>query len=304
MKRDRLILLLLAVSCFFSGFSSDKNTPPALLEIFEAERAFARTCGEKGIRASFTEFFADEGVAFLPQPVKYKEAAKNRPAPQNPLAVLLEWEPIFGDVAAAGDLGYDTGPSTLTDKTDSSSSPQHGFFFSVWKKQPDGSWKVVLDIGTDTGTPYMGSREARYSRPPAPKTTSKVNVKDEHAALMAVEHAFSKTSEQEGLAKAYRQHLGAEARLHRDGMLPLTDHVEILAYVAKNNSYLTHHPAFAEVSRLGDLAYTYGSYASSAANSQMASGENGFFTHVWKKDQSNNWKLVADITKAAVTEQE
>jgi hypothetical protein len=66
--------------------------PAALQEIVEAERAFARTCAEKGIRASFLEYFADDGIAFRPGPVRYKEAVKDSPQP-DPQLVTLAWEP-------------------------------------------------------------------------------------------------------------------------------------------------------------------------------------------------------------------
>jgi hypothetical protein len=146
MKVNRTAVVMALISIMLLGFAQDKQIPPALSAIFDAERAFVKRCGEVGIRASFTEYFADDGIAFYPQPVKYKEAIKGRPAPPNPLAYSLVWEPIFGDVAAAGDLGYDTGPSIFTDKTAENSPPRYGFFFSVWKKNQANNWKIVADI--------------------------------------------------------------------------------------------------------------------------------------------------------------
>jgi ketosteroid isomerase-like protein len=295
------VLMLSLVAAF--GFAQDKQISPALSAIFDAERAFAKRCGEVGIRASFTEFFADDGIAFYPQPVKYKEAIKGRPAPPNPMAYSLVWEPVFGDVAAAGDLGYDCGPSVSTDKTKETNPPRYGFFFSVWKKQADGNWKVALDIGTDTKAPYSGSREPRSARTISLKTTEKTNVETERSVLSDVERAFSKISETEGLKKAYTQHLSDEARLHRDGTFPLTTHDEIISYLSKNSSNRAWQTMFAEVSQSGDFGYTYGSYESKAANSQDASVEKGFYARVWKKDQSNKWKLVADIVKPQPAEE-
>lgn len=285
------------------GFTDDKQISPTLSAIFDAERAFAKRCGEVGIRASFTEFFSDDGIAFYPHPVKYKEAIKGRPAPPNPLAFSLVWEPVFGDVAAAGDLGYDCGPSIFADKTNDANPPRYGFFFSVWKKQADGTWKVALDIGTDTKTPYTGSRDAKSTRVVSRKTDEKTNVEAERSTLSDAERAFSKISETEGLAKAYTQHLSDEARLHRDGTLPLTTHDEIIAYLSKDSSNRAWQTMFAEVSQSGDLGYTYGSFESKAASSQDASTEKGFYARVWKKDQANKWKLVADVAKPAPPEQ-
>jgi len=298
---DHLVLLLSLNA--FSVFAQDKQISPTLSAIFDAERAFAKRCGEVGIRASFTEFFADDGIAFYPQPVKYKEAVKDRPAPPNPLAFSLVWEPVYGDVSAAGDLGYDTGPSVFSDPANQNNPPSYGFFFSVWKKQADGTWKVALDIGTDTKTPYTGSRDAKSARTISWKASEKINVEAERTALLEIEGAFSKISEAEGLTKAYKQHLNDEARLHRDGTTPLTTHDEIFAYLSKNSSTRTWQTMFAEVSQSGDLGYTYGSYESKAASAQNTSTEKGFYARVWRKDQANMWKLVADVAKPAPPEQ-
>lgn len=302
MKAIRNVLFLTLSITALVGFTDDKQISPTLSAIFDAERAFAKRCGEVGIRASFTEFFADDGIAFFPQPVKYKEAVKDRPAPPNPLAFSLVWEPLYGDVSAAGDLGYDTGPSVFSDPANPNNPPRYGFFFSVWKKQADGNWKVALDIGTDTKTPYTGSREGKSARTISRKASEKVNVEAERTALSEIEGAFSKISETEGLTKAYAQHLSDEARLHRDGTLPLTTHDEIFAYLSKNSSNRTWQTMFADVSQSGDLGYTYGSYESKAVSSQNAATEKGFYARVWKKDQANKWKLVADIAKPAPPE--
>jgi ketosteroid isomerase-like protein len=165
MKVDRCLLVLMLSLSALSAFAQDQQISPTLSSLFEAERAFAKRCGEVGIRGSFLEFFADDAIVFRPHPVKYKEAVKDRPAPPNPLAYALEWEPIFGEVSAAGDMGYDTGPSVFIDKTAEKPTPQYGFFFSVWKKQSDANWKVVLDVGgAQTKEPYTGSRAAKQLR--------------------------------------------------------------------------------------------------------------------------------------------
>ena len=51
-------------------------------------------------------------------------------------------------------MGFNLGPSLLTPPPgDDKNKPRHGYFFSVWKRQADGKFKVVLDIGSDTSGP-------------------------------------------------------------------------------------------------------------------------------------------------------
>ena len=58
----------------------------------------------------------------------------------------LEWHPNKAGVARSGDLGYTSGTYVWTFK-DASGKPMSdkGKYLTVWKKQPDGSWKVLFD---------------------------------------------------------------------------------------------------------------------------------------------------------------
>jgi hypothetical protein len=65
----------------------------------------------------------------------------------------LQFSPTKADVGAGGDIGYTTGTYGMT-MNDAAGTPmtENGKYVAVWKKQPDGQWKVVEDIfNTDTG---------------------------------------------------------------------------------------------------------------------------------------------------------
>jgi ketosteroid isomerase-like protein len=294
-KLNRNVLVLILSLGAVHGFAQDQQISPTLLSLFDAERAFAKRCGVVGIRASFLEFFADEAIVFRPHPVKYKEAVKDHPAPSNPLAYALEWEPIFGEVSAAGDMGYDTGPSVFTDKTAEKPTPNYGFFFSVWKKQADGNWKVVLDVGgAQTTEPYIGSREAKTA--PAMKkkaTNAKVNVEAERANLLEAERAFLKSAQTGGMAKAFARHLSQDARVHRNGVQPILGQEAIAQFLAKSSFIPTWKPMFADVAQSGDLGYTYGSYELKEANT---TSEKGYYARVWRRGANDQWQVVLDTT--------
>jgi ketosteroid isomerase-like protein len=63
----------------------------------------------------------------------------------------LTWTPVGADMSSSGDLGYTWGNYQLrgVDK-DGKSFTDYGKYTSIWKKQADGNWKVVLDMG-DSG---------------------------------------------------------------------------------------------------------------------------------------------------------
>jgi ketosteroid isomerase-like protein len=60
---------------------------------------------------------------------------------------VLTWEPLYADISRSGDMGYTYGLYKSFIKADSSVS--RGKYVTIWKKQPDGSWKYVLDGGNE-----------------------------------------------------------------------------------------------------------------------------------------------------------
>lgn len=90
-----------------------------------------------------------------------------QPAPATRPPVTLDWAPAWGDVSAAGDLGYTTGPFVFTDQGPAKRQPQRGYYFSIWRKQADGTWKVALDAGVPAeGAPDV--RSATFQPAPHP----------------------------------------------------------------------------------------------------------------------------------------
>src|SRR5512135_3391182 len=141
-----LLLALLLLSPGSTG--SPEDLPPGLSPLVSAEREFAATCGREGIRASFMKYFADDGISLAPVPHNYKKTAASTPPPADPLARTLSWEPILAGASSSGDLGFTMGPSVYRDRSDADAAARYGFYFSVWKKQHDGSWRVAVDVGS------------------------------------------------------------------------------------------------------------------------------------------------------------
>ena len=66
----------------------------------------------------------------------------------------LTWAPVKADMAASGDMGYTYGNYELKSKDkDGQLVTHYGKYASIWKKQKDGSWKVVLDMGNSGPAP-------------------------------------------------------------------------------------------------------------------------------------------------------
>ena len=66
----------------------------------------------------------------------------------------ISWQATAVDVAASGDFAYSTGTNQVQiQMPDGSTITDTGKGLTIWKKQADGSWKVVVDIfNSDTPT--------------------------------------------------------------------------------------------------------------------------------------------------------
>jgi ketosteroid isomerase-like protein len=292
--------LLFATLALEGGGTASRDT--ALSTLVETERSFAKTCAEKGVRVSFLQFFAEDGIAFFPEPTKYKEAVKGRPAP-DPHAVTLQWEPQAGDVAASGDLGYTTGPSIRTDNTEKDKPKRYGQFFSVWKKQKDGTWKVAVDIGTSTPTPASPlGVPFKESHAVATPVTKEKAMPGRQQEVMELEREFSETCAKEGVLTGYLSRVGEDVRLHRENELPIVGKDAARFHLGTISSVSAWSPMAGEVSSAGDLGYTYGSYELKAKADDLATVEKGYYLHVWKRNSRGEWKLVADVANPQSSE--
>ena len=303
MKRIYAALLAL-LALTFNAVPQEKKMSPALASLVAAERAFARTSVERGVRDSFLAFFADDGINFQPHPTKTREAFLSRPAPAVRPPVTLNWEPVWADVAAAGDLGYTTGPYTLVDNSPEKRPTRHGYYFSVWKKQQDGEWKVVVDLGTQNPEP-ASPQPAFYapSQTHFKKSNPKLSTEDGSAALMDLESKFQQEAQSRGFLKAFSAYLMNESRLHRQGMLPLIGKDAVGAFLAKKSMSVTWKPLKADMAESGDLGYVYGSYELRDNPAQAAAIEKGYFVRVWKREGNGKWKLALDVTSPLPPEQ-
>ncbi len=251
---------------------------------------------ERGVRESFLAFFADSGIVFQPHPAPYKALVKDRPAPQNPNIVTLTWKPIFADAAEFGDLGYTTGPYTLTDNSPDRRPPQYGFFFSIWKRQRDGLWKVVLDAGIHTPEPYTGPRMLQTPRQVTRNSAIlKRDVGPDRNELREMDRVFLKSVQSKGIMRGYSEFFSAEARLHRQNRQPILGIDSIRAFLSGQRHRPSWAPMYSDVSYSVDLGYTYGSYELKGPGSNETT-EKGYYARVWKNNGENKWKVVLEVT--------
>lgn len=262
--------------------------PPALAAMADTERAFARRAADTNFRDAFLEYFADESVGFNPEPGPGREQVRKLPPP--PQDLKLWWEPRVGDIASSGDLGYLTGP---TETTVAGKPTRHGNYFSVWKKQPDGTYRVILDVGIGVpGAPAFAQGFVR-ARAVAAYTGHDTKAAAEES-LLAADRAFGAALAGRGPAAAYAEALHAAARVHRGGLQPLTTRDAAVEWTRANVTAMTSSPTKGETALSRDLGYTWGAFT---ATSTAGAASQGSYVRVWTRDASGRWHVAADITQ-------
>ena len=121
--------------------------------LMDADRAFNNATAERRTDG-WMEFIAEDGAM-----IRSTGTITGRAAIREEMfktfadtAFSLRWEPLQAD--AGGDLGYTNGRFEARFRdTKGNAAMRTGRYLTVWKKQADGSWKVVRDIGVQDPAP-------------------------------------------------------------------------------------------------------------------------------------------------------
>ncbi len=278
------------VLCAIAFVQAQSPSPVSLDAMVNAERAFAKTATQKGIRDSFLEFFADDAIAFTPKPVSATERLRNRPS--RPFSELeLTWEPRTGDIASSGELGWLTGPSTFVDHTTAGSPPSPGNYLSVWRRRANGPWRVFIDIGSQP--PQAVSFAPGFTRF---QLSSRYSGSESGAAatasLLEIDKRLNAQIAERGAGPAYEAVVTSGSRLHRSGFMPAIGPQSIRSWLDGNASSMTASTGMAESAQSGDLGYSYGTYEVTGSSPQS-----GAYVRIWQRESSGRWLLVADVVQ-------
>lgn len=284
-----LVVLLVGVT---GSQARDQQLSGDLKDLISSEKSFAATCAEKGIRDSFLMYFADDVVTVGSDLRHGKEHLEKR-ANTEPLRLRLQWLPVYGDIAKAGDLGYLTGPSLLEDQKGEQSA-WHGQYLSIWRKGKDG-WKVAVDFGVTAPTavfkPNAGFQLAPQAREAPAGATGRSSSGD---SLITAEGKLHDTAAAKGDRASVCALAESSIRYYQDQEVPQEGKASLCASSgadpAREYKMLGH-----EISASEDLGYAYGEFRSVGIPS--AKQTRGVYLHVWKRDGEGNWRMVAVADK-------
>jgi hypothetical protein len=113
-----------------------------------ADRAFDAATQAEG-SAGWVRYFDDQGAMIQAGRGEIRglgaigEAISSLDEP----GFTLTWEPVRAQGSDDGTLGYTVGRYTSTVVLAADTTVSRGLYVSIWRRQPDGSLKVVMDLG-------------------------------------------------------------------------------------------------------------------------------------------------------------
>jgi uncharacterized protein (TIGR02246 family) len=145
-----LVLIGLALACQQPPPLSPPDTRAAdERAIREADAAWSKASAAKDVEA-YVSFWADDALDMPPNApmLTGKESMRKGLSEQwaKP-GFALSWQASKAEASRSGDLAYTVGTYQFTlNDPKGKLVTDRGKYVTVWKKQPDGKWKVAADI--------------------------------------------------------------------------------------------------------------------------------------------------------------
>jgi ketosteroid isomerase-like protein len=303
MRADRIasfaLALLVAMPAVAPAFPLVQKVTDApedeALEMVSAERAFNKKAADTSIRDAFYEYMSDQAVIFRPGPVNGKEFYLGRPSNPGP---VLTWWPTYAEIAGSGEIGWTTGPWEYRSSKDKPAEA-YGHFATVWQKQVDHKWKVLIDEGHSCARPPNDSLTWAKGRGRVDETTKMPKLTAFSASLtdlQTVDADYSAALTAKGIGAALGQYGDEDVLLYREEKPAIVGAAAAgreLAHEWDGGAAEWKVQAGA-VSRALDLGFTYGTVDLPAHGKDKAGSRKVF--RIWRRGADGPWKLCLDVT--------
>ncbi len=144
----RTTLTLLFLVIMLKPILSAQTPDPRVEAIIATDLAFSDLCREKGMKAAFLAYAAEDILLYRDGPgiIHGRNALQDLYNTLELPAMEFSWAPEGARVAESVELGYSWGEYTIT--YPGNSSTKKGKYLSVWTLTGEG-WKLAADCGSE-----------------------------------------------------------------------------------------------------------------------------------------------------------
>ncbi len=273
-----LYVLLAGLAALSAGQAAAQSRADKLIA---TDRLFARYAGTTSAKTAYLAFMDDSArVVSQGRLAPGKAVWERKPETDK----LLTWAPAYADASAGADLGFTQGQWRLAQGTKLLGT---GIYTTVWRRQADGNYKLLLDLGTENAdtanlASLIAERALMAGKPDKTSSAQK---------LLELERTFGKKAGK-NTAQAYEDFLSLEARLCRPGQTALTTPTLIRSFLLVEPAY-KFEPEGTRLAQSGDMGYVFGTYTTT-----KGANASGVYLHVWKNEASG-WRLVLEVLDRA-----
>lgn len=257
-------------------------------QVIMSEQAFNKLVERKGIKDAFLAVADPEGIVFRPNAVKITDFYNSIDRqPGN-----LSWQPKFARISAAGDLAFSAGPYVYQNGKDDTDKV-FGDYVSVWRTDPDGKLKLLIDLGIQHPEPEK--EEVPDFKDPD-TTRHGGSSKDPFSSKSIILNTDKIFNHELGVSvlASYKEFLSPEGRYYFPGFEPIAGTDKIMQFLANEAITINAKTIDAGRSNSGDLAYTYGT--ARIRKGDIVSDYN--YVRIWEIDATHKWNILLEIFSA------
>ncbi len=152
-------LIVLSALLLFSPWPTSAQSSKAAearAALLKADIEWAEAAGTKDLER-IVSFWTEDAVVYPPREAPVAGKAAIRKYVGESLKVpgfAISWKPGEAVVSASGDLGYTTGTNSFTfPNAQGQLTTSHGRYVTVWRKEPGGRWRCVIDFWNEAPPP-------------------------------------------------------------------------------------------------------------------------------------------------------
>lgn len=259
--------------------------------VLASDAAFAALSVEHGSQQALQAWLAGDGIVFRPTAVVGREWL----ATHEQASGRLDWRPAAAAVDCTGRLAATTGPWVYANSE--GGEPASGHYLSLWRRDDDGEWSVVLDHGIDhapqaeTSAPLQVAFDTLWPSE-APRGCGKAS--DGNAeGLAKADRRLNAAIRAKGIDAALRRFAQAGAVAYRDDSPPRRVAADWPADGAAYGGRLEGRAGATIAEPGSDMGYTYGEIVD-ATKRRSAAKVRAVYVRVWRHD-GREWRLGLDV---------
>lgn len=248
-------------------------------EIARVEQAFANMSADSGARKAFLHFLDSNSLLFH-EGKGFDGLRFWRGVPGDSGGQLV-WKPVYTGMSNSGDLGFSTGPFEQRDAPGGNVQVS-GNYSSIWIKNKQGEWKVVIDMGAHYEHSLYRQQDEQLVYGKLWPVANKINWQQQEQHLITQVH-------QKGY-QAFLPYLTSDSWFNVLGYQPFHTIKDIEAGLKNIPAGLKFEHMGGAISAAGDLFYAYGAVT--------LHGKKENYLRVWGHEK-DGWKLLLQVLKWA-----